>query len=302
MKIPNLFVYFVGSVVNLEEDEGFLFKLVTRILQNLLVSIEDVHVRFEDKITNPGHPFAFGVTLKKLDLESTDSSWRPTLTYETSRKFFKLLSLECLAVYLLSNTDSLLSNMKRPEQLGNFRNGIANAHSRPYKDFYIAEPIKSLAIKAIVNTRPELDGSNYTIPKIFLNLTMEEFKMALTPNQYHDIVGFLSNVERLNRGSIFRKYRPAVDSYKKNYKTWWLFAYQCILEENIRPKRRNWKWKQMKAHRDSVHRYSALYKTKLEKKNLSSADQTSLEELEDVLDVFNITLARRQVEVKVIIL
>ena len=58
----------------------------------------------------------------------------------------------------------------------------------------------------------------------------------------------------------------------------------------------------MKAHRDSVHRYSALYKTKLEKKNLSSADQTSLEELEDVLDVFNITLARRQVEVKVIIL
>ena len=58
----------------------------------------------------------------------------------------------------------------------------------------------------------------------------------------------------------------------------------------------------MKAHRDSVHRYSVLYKTKLEKKNLSSADQTSLEELEDVLDVFNITLARRQVEVKVIIL
>ena len=197
-------------------------------------------------------------------------------------------------MYWLSNTDPILSKMQPQKQLKHLRNGIANAHSKRYKDFYIVEPIKSLYIQVNFNTRPELDGSNYTIPKFFFNLTMEEIEMGLTHNQYNDIVGFLSNVERLNRGSVFQKYR--LQSYKKHY---WLFAYKCILEETIRPRRRSWKWTHMKAHRDSVHRYSILYKTKLEKKNLSSADQTSLEELEDVLDVFNITLARRQVEVKV---
>ena len=293
---PN--IGFVGTEVNLQDNDGFVAKLAAQILQNLLVTVEDVHVRFEDSITNPGHPFAFGVTLKKLALETTDSSWIPTLISEASKQFFKLLSLECLAVYWLSNTVHLLSNMKPQEQVEHFRKGIANAHRRPYEDSYIAGPITSYA-KLRINTRPELDGSNYTIPKIFLNLTMEEISMGLSPNQYNDIVGFLSNIERLNRGSIYRKYRPVIKSYKKYAKIWWLFAYQCILEENVRRKRRNWKWAHMKAHRDLVHRYIALYKTKLEQKKEDLKLKKSLEELEDRLDVFNITLARRQAEVQV---
>ena len=184
--------------------------------------------------------------------------------------------------------------MKPQEQVEHFRKGIANAHRRPYEDSYIAGPITSYA-KLRINTRPELDGSNYTIPKIFLNLTMEEISMGLSPNQYNDIVGFLSNIERLNRGSIYRKYRPVIKSYKKYAKIWWLFAYQCILEENVRRKRRNWKWAHMKAHRDLVHR-TVQNKTWTEKRRLEIEE--CLEEFFDRLDVFNITLGRRQVQVR----
>ena len=93
---PN--IGFVGTEVNLQDNDGFVAKLADQILQNLLVTIEDVHIRFEDSITNPCHPFAFEVTLKKLGLETADSSWIPTLISE-AKQFFKLLSLERLAMY-----------------------------------------------------------------------------------------------------------------------------------------------------------------------------------------------------------
>ena len=263
-----------------------------------MVTIEDVHIRFEDNITYPNRPFAFGITLKKLALESTDGSWVPTLISEPSKQFFKLLSLECLSIYWISNTTTLLSKMKGQEQVDHFRKGIANAQARPYEDSYIAGPITSYA-KVRINTRPELDGSNYTIPKVFLNLTMEEISMGLTSNQYNDIVGFLSNLERMNRGSPYRKYRPTITNYKRYAKIWWLFAYQCVLEENVRRQRRNWRWSHMKQHRDLVHRYIDIYKTKLGQKKEDAKLKKSIEDLEENLDVFNITLARRQAEVQV---
>lgn len=285
-------------MLNQPENDGFVAKLAAQILQNLLVTVEDVHIRFEDNITDPNRPFAFGLTLKKLALESTDSSWVPTLISELSRQFFKLLSLESLTLYWISNATKLLSKMNAQDQVEHFRKGIASAQSRPYEDSYIAGPITSYA-KVRINTRPELDGSNYTIPKIFLNLTMEEISMGLTPDQYSDIVKFLSNIERMNRGSPYRKYRPMIRSYKNYAKIWWLFAYQCILE-NVRRRRRNWRWSHMKEHRNLVHQYITQYKTKLVQKKEDLKLKKSLSDLEERLDVFNITLARRQAEVEVI--
>lgn len=46
----------------------------------------------------------------------------------------------------------------------------------------------------MINPKPELDGSNFTIPKIFLNLTVEDVSMALTPHQYGDIVRLINNL------------------------------------------------------------------------------------------------------------
>lgn len=281
-----------------QEDDGFVAKLAAHILQNLLVTVEDVHIRYEDNITNPQRPFAVGITLKKLALESTDSSWNQTLVSEPSKQFFKLLSLESLAVYWLSNATHLISQMRPNDQVDHFRRGIADARSKPFEDSYIAGPITSYA-KLRINTRPELDGSNYTTPKIFLNLTMEEISMGLTPHQYEDIVQLLNNIERMNRAQPYRKYRPVISSYKNYAKIWWLFAYQCILEVNVRRRRRNWRWTHMKQHREWVRRYIRLYKTKLTLKKEDPKLNKSLEDMEEFLDVFNITLARRQAEVQV---
>lgn len=273
-------------------------KLAAQILQNLTVTVEDVHIRYEDKVTNPNHPFAVGLTLKKLALESTDGLWKPSVISEPSKQFFKLLSLESLSFYWLSKTPHLFHNMSSTEQVKHFRMGIASAQDRPFEDAYVAGPITSYA-KLRINSRPELDGSNYQIPKVFVNLTMEEISIGLTPNQYEDIILLLNNIERMNRGIPHRKYRPVIQSYKKYGKYWWLFAYQCILEGTVRRRRKNWSWNHIKQHRDMVHSYIKLYKMKLVQKKEDLKLKKSLEDLEEILDVFNITLARRQAEVQV---
>ncbi len=63
---------------NSAETRGFLDQLTDTILNNILVSIQRIHIRYEDKVTNPDHPFACGIMLKALSAETTNSAWQPT--------------------------------------------------------------------------------------------------------------------------------------------------------------------------------------------------------------------------------
>ncbi len=69
---------------------------------------------------------------------------------------------------------------------------------------YVAGPITSYA-RLRINTRPELDGSQFTIPKIYLNLTMEEIAVGLTPCQYQDMILLLDSIERMSCAAPYRK-------------------------------------------------------------------------------------------------
>jgi len=51
-----------------EEETSFFENLVANIIRNLEVSITNIHVRFEDNVTNPEKPFSVGVTLRELSL------------------------------------------------------------------------------------------------------------------------------------------------------------------------------------------------------------------------------------------
>lgn len=42
---------------------------------NFQLKVKDVHLRYEDDKTNPSCPFACGVIIKNLSVQSTDASW-----------------------------------------------------------------------------------------------------------------------------------------------------------------------------------------------------------------------------------
>lgn len=53
-------------------------KLIARMIKNIHIEINRIHVRYEDKVTFKEHPFSIGFTLNRLALESCNDSWLTT--------------------------------------------------------------------------------------------------------------------------------------------------------------------------------------------------------------------------------
>lgn len=51
------------------KSDSFAEKMATNVIKNLQVTVSDIHIRYEDKYTNPSKPVALGVTLKGLDFQ-----------------------------------------------------------------------------------------------------------------------------------------------------------------------------------------------------------------------------------------
>uniref|UniRef100_A0A3Q4HB17 Vacuolar protein sorting 13 homolog A n=1 Tax=Neolamprologus brichardi TaxID=32507 RepID=A0A3Q4HB17_NEOBR len=268
----------------LEKQDTFTEKLVTQVIKNLQVKISNIHVRYEDHVTNPNCPLSFGVSLKNLSLQTADAKWRPSLLDEKSKFFFKLVQLDNLFAYwnvnsvLFSSHTSdraLVSHSTSPEQHGLFRPISADAKLR-------------------MNPRSDVDFSS---PKVDLMVNLSEVAIELNKAQYISILELLCSVDMMSRNLPYRKYRPKVHVHK-NAKTWWKYVITGVLEIDVKPGLHMWSWKHIRQHRQMVKSYRELYKTKITSKKPSDENLKKLEEPEKTLDIFNITLARQQAEVE----
>ncbi|CAJ0565306.1 unnamed protein product, partial [Mesorhabditis spiculigera] len=279
--------------------DSFAEKMVTQIIKNLQISISNIHVRFEDKWTNRHRPFAAGITLQKLDFQTTDENWLPTIHKETLKIIHKLVSLENLAVYWNSDVTLFSDLSDRKEVKEKMLATITTKNNRPEGYKYILEPIKMEA-KLQLNQKPETDGSGWSIPKIDLSVDMKALALTIGKFQYQDVLLFLEAQERFTLAGQYLKYRPAhVVDYKGHYKTWWKFAYTSILEEKVRRRRRNWNWKRMKEHRQLVRDYRDAWVKHQTEKSPGSHVTDLVKKAEDRLDVFNINIARQQAEMEI---
>ena len=52
--------------------------LVQTIVNNIQLTIDRVHVRYEDTLTNPTQPYACGVMMKSFAITTTDKQWNAT--------------------------------------------------------------------------------------------------------------------------------------------------------------------------------------------------------------------------------
>jgi hypothetical protein len=72
-------------------------RLVTKVLANLQVRVENVSIRLVDRAAS--RPSSFGLLIAALRLESTDAQWKPTLASPKDVTLFKVAQIDGLAVY-----------------------------------------------------------------------------------------------------------------------------------------------------------------------------------------------------------
>lgn len=274
-------------------DKSFTEKLATQIINNVQIKIKDIHIRYEDTSTT-STPFAFGVTLRNLIVHTTDGNWKQCLMSEAINQVFKIAELEGLAIYMNCNTNTFASSPESqfPKL---FTDAIATKDQQPDGFNYILGPITSMA-KLEINPNPEADG--FVTPKIQLQLSMEKLGIGITRSQYQDIIQLGEKMDRMMKGSNYRKYRPHGIKYRGNYKVWWKFAFDSVLHD-VRRRKNNWSWDHMLEHRNLCKSYADVYKNKMTVKKVSSELVATCDFYEEKLDLFSLVVIRQRIELEV---
>ncbi|XP_077367984.1 intermembrane lipid transfer protein VPS13D isoform X2 [Festucalex cinctus] len=239
--------------------------VVTRIVENIELNIQDVHLRFEDDTCNPEKPFSFGVCVNNISAQnpSKDTAWTPFRQ--------KQLEIEDFRVYWDTECEMLA---KLPV------NQIQEAMSQCMKTWehqYIFEPVcASVLLRR--NASKEPLRFRHT-PRIQGHVQLETMALRLSQVQYQQVMAFLKELYRREREMLYRKWRPNC-SVAANCRQWWLFAIEANLSE-IREQRRRGTWTFALQRARDAQTYTSLYFRKLKGVPLSPQEESEIDRVEE---------------------
>uniref|UniRef100_A0A914Q3N0 Chorein N-terminal domain-containing protein n=1 Tax=Panagrolaimus davidi TaxID=227884 RepID=A0A914Q3N0_9BILA len=208
--------------------DTFTEKMIAQVIKNLQVTIKNIHIRFEDKYTNRQHPFATGLTLEGLVFQTTDENWHAAVLKDTVKIFHKLISMENLAVYWNYDSKFISDLSDKDEIRKTLHETIAREDDIPEDFNYILQPI-TMEAKLALNQKPESDGSNWSIPKIDLNVEIKEMVLSINKFQHQGILLLSEARERFNTAARYLKYRPNLIEYRGHYRAWYVL-YNLMVE------------------------------------------------------------------------
>ncbi|XP_068438571.1 intermembrane lipid transfer protein VPS13C isoform X2 [Clinocottus analis] len=278
-----------------DKKDTFAEKLATQVIKNLQVKISSIHLRYEDDLSDPQRPLSMGVTLSELSLQTTDENWKSCILNEAAKIIYKLGRLDCLCAYW--NVNSPIFYKESWEDIVyQLKCGISSKDQELPHYQYIFKPIFASA-KMCINPSAELDLKT---PKANLHLEVQDIAIEMTKPQYLTMVELLESIDYMVKNAPYRKFRPDTPVHH-DAKLWWRYGFNSIMEVHIRRLGRMWSWSSIRKHRENLKAYKTAYRAKLLSQNKPSQDtEQNVQDLEKVLDVFNITLIRQQAHMEVI--
>ncbi|OAA63095.1 vacuolar protein sorting-associated protein vps13 [Cordyceps fumosorosea ARSEF 2679] len=280
-----------------QKNQSFTQSLVTKIVDNLQVTVKNIHVRYEDSISAPGHPFALGLTLEEFSAISTDGQWKPTFIQDSSHVTHKLATLGALAVYWNTDTslyaDQDLDSIPREQVLAQFRKMVGKSEAVYGNHQYILRPVNGQA-------KIELDKSgDVRIPKFKANLLFEEIGLVLDDDQYRDALMMVDLFHYFIRHQEYKALKPKGMTVKQDPRAWFRFAGNAVMGK-IHERNRKWSWDYFKERRDDRIRYIELFKKQKQQQQLTPEENEDLSKLEWKLDYEDLrfwrSLARNQLK------
>ncbi|KAI4089812.1 MAG: hypothetical protein LQ344_005177 [Seirophora lacunosa] len=262
-----------------KKSQSFTESMTTAIVDNLQVSIKKIHIRYEDTIAAPGHPFALGLTLKEFSAVSTDENWRPSFIQSTSGTTHKLAVLGELAFYW--NTDATLFGTGKGSDVGagaqktdrgllidKFKQAIENSENQQY----MLKPVSGRAALELDKT------GKVERPKVKARLLFNELGFVLDDDQYRDALMMVDLFHYFIRHQEYKKYQPD-STPKEDPRAWLKFAFTAV-HSKIQERNRKWTWGYMRERRDDRLRYIELFKKKKKEEKLTAAETSEMDKLE----------------------
>ncbi|CAF2233174.1 unnamed protein product [Brassica napus] len=256
-----------------EMNKSWVGSLVDTVMGNLKLSISNIHIRYEDLESNPGHPFSAGFTLEKLLAVTVDENGKETfITGGTLASIQKSVELDRLAFYLDSDMspwyiDKPWEDLLPSEWDQIFRYGTKDgkpAEDLTRKHFYILQPVSGNA-KYIKSQANGSSNTDQPLQKAYVNL--DDVTLCLSKGGYRDVMKLADNFSAFNQRLKYAHYRPSV-SVKSDARSWWNYAFRVVSEQiKIASGRMSWEHvlKYTSLRKRYITRYASLLKSDVSK-------------------------------------
>ncbi|SCV68005.1 BQ2448_126 [Microbotryum intermedium] len=267
-----------------QKNSSFTTSLVNKIVDNLQLEIRNIHIRYEDKLSVPGHPFSVGLTLSHFSAISTDEHWNPAFITNSKNGVHKLAKLDSLAVYFDTDSESL-AGYSINKAIKKFTELIATKDKTPQHQF-VLKPVSGQG--RLIMNHHKVDAQTL---KTDAELFFQELGFVLDADQYRDALSMVDLFHFYIRQREYRVFRPPQHEIDVNTnRALWKFATKAILTE-VHEKNRKWSWAYFAERRDDRKEYVDLFKAK--SRHAASPDELArLDELENKLGYRDIRFYR----------
>lgn len=209
------------------QKASYIQQLTTRILDNLEVTISNLHLRYEDSYADNNSTFSCGVTLEKIILTTTDETWsarfvKREVANKATTAVHKLGVVQNCAVYWNVSSQTFVSS-SNSEWKSFMQETVFRSDSNSSFGFnYILKPRNNLTVKI---THREL--CNKDTPNVDVLVESSQISFAVSDVQYQQLmllVKSFGELDRKKQASIYRpRNRPNVDP-----KGWWHYAFMLV--------------------------------------------------------------------------
>ncbi|XP_068605139.1 intermembrane lipid transfer protein VPS13D [Brachionichthys hirsutus] len=248
-----------------QRGESYWYSVVTRIVENIELKIQDVHLRFEDDFSNPDSPFSFGVCIDRVSAQNPPK--------EPAQKLLRQKQLEIEGFSVYWDTEGEILGKLPANQIQEAMTQCMQSREHQY----IFEPVcASVLLRRNTSKEPLRSGS---APRIEGQVQLQPMSLRLSQVQYQQIMSFLKELDRRDRELQYRRWRPKVP-ISADCRRWWLFAIQANLNE-IRERRRRGSWGFALRRARDAQTYTSLYFRMLKGIPLTPEEEKELERVEE---------------------
>ncbi len=300
-------VYEVKEKAEAHNESSYFSRFIKKLMENIQISVSNVHICYQDSKSTPDHVFAVGLTMDTLTVATTDSEWIPLPVtsnglYATDQgaengEVHKLVTFFNLAAYwdtdmgLGKTVDTSGADAAPMLAVGIPRHKTDKDRADHQ---FIVEPFSGL-LRATIKGSPDTEDEEFPpetespVPHISATLGLKELVITLQSNQYRDLLFFLSFLRDWDLTLKYIKYRPKV-SVKSDPQAWWIFAFKAVRLELRERTGIRMRWSELAIRRNDRRAYIKIFKKKLATHKLLRIERDLLNALERKLSYEDVIL------------
>eukprot|EP01041_Mallomonas_annulata_P004154 gene4154-8257_t len=211
-----------------EKNKTYLRRLTTKIVDNIEITVRNVHIRYEDTTSIAGMTLSAGLTLDSFSVTTTDAEWNEMfVTRDMSSNIRscinKLASIKNLGLYwnIMSTKPTNCNSLAETQNILN--NLIyTDENTKPGIEMYLLTVPNRMVLKL---THREAATDN--APKLDVLIESTPFSILLEEQQFRQVLGVTHAFLTAERKKQIHVFRPTVPLHKSP-KAWWLYAIRAL--------------------------------------------------------------------------